>query len=49
MADECTDVTLSSATDPLKAKHLRADVLESKQESPLLDSANALVQKALLP
>ena len=28
MADECTDVTLRSAIDPLKAKDLRADVLE---------------------
>jgi hypothetical protein len=29
MADECTDVTLSSATHPSKAKDLRAAVLES--------------------
>jgi hypothetical protein len=29
MGEEYTDVTLSSATDPLKAKVLRADVLES--------------------
>ena len=28
MGDECTDVTPSSATDPSKAKDLRADVLE---------------------
>jgi hypothetical protein len=32
MADECTDVTLSSAIDPLKAKDLRADVLERKED-----------------
>ena len=29
MGNECTDVTLSSATDPSKAWDLRADVLES--------------------
>jgi hypothetical protein len=29
MADECMDVTLSSATDPSKAKDFRPDVLES--------------------
>ena len=29
MADESTDVTPSSATDPLKAKDLRSDILES--------------------
>jgi hypothetical protein len=28
MEDERTDVTLSSATDPSKAKDLRGDVLE---------------------
>ncbi len=28
MADECTDVTLSSATDGSKANDLRADVPE---------------------
>jgi hypothetical protein len=28
MADECTDVTLGSATDPLKATDFRAEVLE---------------------
>jgi hypothetical protein len=28
MADECADVMLSRATDPLKAKDLRADILE---------------------
>jgi hypothetical protein len=30
MAEECTDVTLSSATDPSEAKDSRADVLESQ-------------------
>jgi len=32
MADECTDVTLSSATEPFKANDLRADVLESPSQ-----------------
>jgi hypothetical protein len=34
MAGECTDVTLSSATDLLKPKDLRADVLESFDSKP---------------
>jgi hypothetical protein len=38
MADECTDVTPSSAIDPLKAKDLRADVLERKEDFSVRDN-----------
>jgi len=41
MADECTDVTLSSATDPSKAKDLRADVLERSPPFLLADDEPA--------
>ena len=34
MAEECTDVTLSSAIDPANAKDLRDDVLESQVVPP---------------
>jgi len=32
--EECTDVTLSGATDPLKAKDVPGDVLESALPAP---------------
>jgi hypothetical protein len=38
MADECRNVTLSSATDPSKAKDLRADVLERKEDFSVRDN-----------
>ena len=38
MADECRNVTLSSAIHPLKAKDLRADVLERKEDFSVRDN-----------